>query len=162
MVCFNSALNKSAISILTPLLLPPQIADSIRRSTIYLSQKSAILLLKADLSDWLWKSCPSAPCAAPALWIMRGLQAPGLSGWHLWQGLNPVAMRELSGFGIFSSFFFSFFFLRKRLWLQLTVQLQKQYIVLTCNPPFCSSGVTQTAWDALVHALAVLLTSSQH
>lgn len=45
-------------------------------------------------------------------------------------------------------------------WLQLAVQ--PQYIVLTCNPAFRNSEMTQTAWGALVHVLAVLLTSSQH
>lgn len=36
--------------------------------------------------------------AAPVLGIMRGLQAPGLSDWHLWQALNPRAGGDLSFF----------------------------------------------------------------
>lgn len=84
---------------------------SIGRPTIYLSLKTGISLVKAGLSDQRWKTCPAASHAAPVPWIMRGLQAPGLSFWHLWQALNPRTEGKLS------RVFFLYFFLSKRLWL---------------------------------------------
>lgn len=144
-VCLSSALDVSAIALRTPLLLPPQIADSIRRSTIYLSRKTGISLLKAGLSDQRWKTCPAASRAAPVLGIMRGLQASGLSHWHLWQARNPRA-----GGGNCIFFFFS-----------------PQANTCGCSwLPSPSDSmllfITQLSWDAPVHVLAVLPACSRH